>query len=371
MLSLEEKKKLIVFFTFFSASALLMVGYFEGKKKRFFYEGIKPVLSPTSRECVECHKRKGFSPVSFNTWQKSIHAVQAIGCADCHIPAEGSSEKILKEKTSCEVKSVRRKVPSQNCRTCHSEEGKEFDRGLHGGDHRRAHLLLNFSQQEKKNCILCHGVSEEGGRCNDCHFSHTFDPALSRSPNGCITCHRGKYHPQFDSYENSLHFSTLNASQFTLPLKEAFENPFMDNSPDSPSCAYCHHKRLSPYGVFFAGLNTFNGERLRELLRKNLSKDLFQIAKSTWTEGEEYEERIKGMKERCKNCHGETFVEESVKEMGESLDRALKKFLEEIRKPFSFPDLIKMSEETEYLPVFNFLKESFATVHLSRERERE
>lgn len=374
MFTLEEKKRLVIFFTFFLLAALIVVGYLEARKKRLFYEALKPVISSTSRECVECHRKKMYSPVSFNTWQKSKHALSAVGCADCHIPVEGVSDQILRGESKCEKKNVRRSVSFQNCILCHKEEGDNFEKGLHGGDHRRAYKtisLLSLKEQDKQFCLTCHSISKNKGECGKCHIPHSFDAQFARNYLSCSPCHSGDFHPQTNSYTSSVHFALFgnDISENTEgELEKVFKSPDSEHSPSAPSCAFCHHNRLSPFGAFFAGLRSKNAESFRNIIGSSYSGEFLKLIEKSWPDSKNYEIRIKTLEKRCSCCHSRAFTEEKLEEMETKLDRAIAALLKQLNRRVLFPDLLYLENEKNInsLLILKFVKGAYGIVHFGK-----
>ncbi len=371
MLDVEEKKRLIVFFSLFLLAVLIVVGYVESRKKHFFYEEVKPAVPPSSRRCVDCHLRKGIALADIALWESSLHARVAVGCAECHVPVKGAPEEVVKAPSRCEVKEAKRIVSGANCKLCHAGEGKDFEQGLHSGDHHRSWEAVVVSLGAEKAgaspCADCHRVSRWQGQCGVCHRPHAFRASEARRSTACTSCHSGRMHPQIETYRASAHHGLFESRQedwTAFRLVDVYERPRAPGAPGAPACAYCHHKRLSPYGFMFAGLRSKAADRLRTLLKENLSGNLYSFIAVTWVEDAEYNKRKKSLSERCSLCHAPFFVKERLERMEKDIDTAMNDFLKTVPpRVVGVPDLL-VYQQAQIKDAAVYLVRIFATAHV-------
>jgi nitrate/TMAO reductase-like tetraheme cytochrome c subunit len=144
--------------------------------------------------CRTCHEMK----VAYNSWEKSPH--QGINCLSCHVEPGFLNLLIDKVKASKELflhftggyekpinkgSELSKELPSENCLSCHPEQGKKSSLSVMI-DH-RPHL------KEGLNCAYCHNrvghpqVKQYSERmnmnfCLDCHKK-------KKGPIRCEACH--------------------------------------------------------------------------------------------------------------------------------------------------------------------------------------
>ena len=213
--------------------ALTVVGYVkvqEGKKE------VRPIVSEKSKACMDCHMRKGITAGTIRDWKMSKHAAKGIGCNECHIPAEGTPERIVNMESACEDKEVRREVSSRNCKKCHEKKVEEFAKGKHSKAWTALMSQPTTADQPwqimegEKGCGGCHKIGRDEGQCDSCHTRHKFSAAEARRPEACGTCHMGFDHPQWEMYITSKHgmiYQTeKNEYDFDKTIADWYKDPY-------------------------------------------------------------------------------------------------------------------------------------------------
>ncbi|HLG31148.1 MAG TPA: multiheme c-type cytochrome [Candidatus Brocadiales bacterium] len=209
-------------------------------------------LTAKAKACVECHRTKGISAISLRDWELSAHAINEVGCDQCHLPVEDVSKAILDASTVCEDKSVRRSVSPRNCEKCHVDQVRQFASGKHAMAWDILKAMPTTKEQPQvliegeKGCGGCHRIGRDEGKCDSCHTRHRFSAAEARRPEACQSCHIGHDHPQWEMYSTSKHGSIYAvegqnwywnkriAEWYTMPL---LKSPVI---PRAPVCITCH-----------------------------------------------------------------------------------------------------------------------------------
>lgn len=339
--------------------ALTVVGYVkvqEGKRE------VRPIVSEKSKACMECHTRKGLTAGTIRDWKMSRHAAKGIGCNECHIPVEGTPERIVKMATACEDKDVRREVSSRNCKKCHEKKVEEFSKGKHAYAWSALKSQPTTDDQPwqimegEKGCGGCHKIGRDEGQCDSCHTRHKFSAAEARRPEACSTCHMGFDHPQWEMYITSKHGAIYQSEKhnydFDKKIGDWYKEPYDASSktPRAPVCVTCHmqdgdHSVDTSWGFLALrlpeddeewmgyrvkilqglGVLDWDGkptERLSEMVGPNY---MAKLTKEEWQE-----ERDKMIKV-CGQCHGERWgkdeldkvdgiIKEADKLMAEAVD---------------------------------------------------
>jgi len=362
--------------------ALTVVGYVkvqEGKKE------VRPIVSEKSKACMECHTRKGLSAGTIRDWKMSKHAAKGIGCNECHIPVEGTPERIVSMKSACEDKEVRREVSARNCKKCHEKKVEEFSKGKHAyawsalesqpATHKQPWQIM----EGEKGCGGCHKIGRDEGQCDSCHTRHKFSAAEARKPEACATCHMGFDHPQWEMYNTSKHGVVYQTEKhnydFDKKISDWYKEPYEASSktPRAPVCVTCHmeegnHEVRTSWGflalrvpeddpewakdraIIMRGLgvrlDTPEGkERLTEMVVAN---DMVRLTKEAWQK-----ERDKMIKV-CGQCHGESWGKDELDKVDGIIKEADKLMAEAvliveglykdniIKAPKSFPNSVDM-----------------------------
>lgn len=193
-----------------------------------------------AQECVKCHK--DLTPNIVMDWQKSKHAENKIGCAECH--GEG-------HKTREDVDKVLIPTP-ETCRKCHKDQVEQFSKGKHAVAWAAMKAMPTTHWQPMalidgmKGCGGCHKIglkSEEEikelkakgsgfgvASCDACHTRHSFSAKEAQQPQACQTCHMGFDHPQWEMYSASKHgVRALLKQSGVLPEDTV-----------APTCQTCH-----------------------------------------------------------------------------------------------------------------------------------
>ncbi|MCB1032933.1 MAG: DmsE family decaheme c-type cytochrome [Acidobacteria bacterium] len=153
--------------------------------------------------CLTCHRVKGLPQ-----WPASTHALESVGCADCHA-IHSTSE------------------PMNTCRTCHGEVMAEFELPSHHplpegkmdcaschDVHNAREAHLRTAQRLNDLCFDCH-ASIEGPfifehepvqeDCRTCHLPHgaVADNLLTANePTLCLQCHEPHFHSGYRASED-------------------------------------------------------------------------------------------------------------------------------------------------------------------------
>jgi len=191
------------------------------------------------------------------------------------------------------------------------------------------------------------------GSCHACHARHTFQAKLSRSPENCGKCHMGPDHPQIEIYNESKHGIAFYANRLQMALDKAGDWVLGRDYSAAPTCATCHiGSYMTPDGVNVGNSHDV-GERISWTLRPAIStkinlvvfqdgfKDDYPEGRALPKVGEEvevtekvveneklvskpvkrtvskivtWEERRRGMKGGCLNCHNDTYVDNFYKQ---------------------------------------------------------
>lgn len=153
--------------------------------------------------CMSCHRTKGLPQ-----WPASAHAMENVGCSDCHAVHSPSK-------------------PMDTCRTCHGEVLAEFELPSHHplkegkmdcaschDVHNAQEAQLKTAQRLNDLCFECH-QSVEGPfifehepvqeDCRSCHLPHgaVADNLLTANePTLCLQCHEPHFHSGYRGSED-------------------------------------------------------------------------------------------------------------------------------------------------------------------------
>jgi len=312
-------------------------------------------------ECVKCHVGRGITGSAIRDWQLSKHFSEGIGCADCHVPAEGAVGAITGAATACEDKRVRRSVSPRNCAICHAEQFEQFSSGKHAVAWVALTAMPTTAEQPKaiiegeKGCGGCHRIGRDEGKCDSCHTRHLFAASEARRPEACMTCHMGFDHPQWEMYSTSKHGS-IYATQggqwdWNVKLGDWFNQPEKASRqrPRAPVCSTCHmpkgdHSVRTAWGFLALRLPEKDPEWLqyRQKILIGLGVltpegqptarlDVVKVGKLARLSAEEWQAERDRMIAVCVNCHARSFavqnleaadsiIKESDKLMAEAID---------------------------------------------------
>jgi len=275
-------------------------------------------ISTATEECLGCHATT--HPGIVESWKKSEHATITPGMI---MGVEGSGHKLSAENVPEELKKVvvgcaechtlRPKehkdtfdhnghdihvvVSPGDCRTCHAEEARQYDRNLMA--HAYGNLVNNDLYQqlilsingspvlekgkvalkpanaatEAESCLYCHGtklqvtgtrvretemgemefpviegwpsqgvgrinLDDTRGSCTACHTRHDFSIEMARKPHTCKECHVGPDAPANKVYDASKHGNLFSAKEAEWNFKNI---PWtIGKDFGAPTCAACH-----------------------------------------------------------------------------------------------------------------------------------
>ncbi len=171
--------------------------------------------SKESQACIGCHKDKA-APLAVQQWAESKHAINGIGCYECHQAGKDRPDSF--EHFGSRISVV---VSPKVCGTCHAQETEEFEKSHHSQAGEILGSLDNVlgdviegPQAAINGCRKCHGsvvkvvgngkldsstwpnegigrINPDGskGSCSVCHSRHTFSLAIARQPESCGYCY--------------------------------------------------------------------------------------------------------------------------------------------------------------------------------------
>ena len=269
-------------------------------------------------KCMTCHKEK--SPGLYRQWQMSAHAMHNVTCLDCHGADRGDVDAFEHEGAM-----IATLVTPIDCGNCHEKEAKETSESYHAHageilDSNDAYLAHAAGGEPVaiQGCESCHGgvikidpdspnrlsmkswpnsgigrLNPDGskGSCTACHTRHAFSKAQARRPESCSKCHLGPDHPQKEIYEESKHGNAYYTHIDEMNLKADRWVVGVDYF-EAPSCATCHLSATTNQKVTHDV-----GRRISWTLRPPVSKK-----KDDWAGKRD------NMKDVCRNCHGDVFV---------------------------------------------------------------
>ena len=184
--------------------------------------------------CIDCHRGKGL-----HQWQASTHAVEGVGCTDCHAVHEASDAEASCD--SCHGEQVARfRLPSHHplpegkmsCDSCHDV-------------HAATEGMLRTSMRANDLCYTCHQakegpfifehapVQEDCSLCHEPHGSVADALLTANEPVLCLQCHEFHFHAGYRSSDDA----HVDVGGFER------ENPFGAtgfNMAYTTSCTQCH-----------------------------------------------------------------------------------------------------------------------------------
>ena len=300
-------------------------------------------MSKETKACVECHKKE--SAALYDQWGSSKHYRANVGCYECHAAAEGEPDAF--KHAGVYIATI---VSPKDCARCHAREVKEFS----GSHHSKAARILGsldntlaevvegncgmitpafqngVSAAAVSGCWQCHGseikvlpggkldpatwpntgigrINPDGseGSCSACHSRHSFSVAQARNPDNCGKCHMGPDHPQIEIYYESKHGIAYRANKDDLKLDSAKWVVGEDYSK-APTCATCHMSATKNQPV-----SHDVGMRISWNNRPAISVRPEESDKKMGLPGAEvkWETRRASMKDVCRNCHEQQWVD--------------------------------------------------------------
>lgn len=355
--------------------SLIIVGFVEVRRRAGRLP--EPFISAESYQCYECHAERGISKISITGWRKSLHAERGIGCNECHLPAKEAGEEIIKEKTACEDKRVKRSVSFHTCKRCHKKQVEEFNKGIHSSGMKSlayTQEVFGIRKEVLISCEGCHSIGKESKACGFCHAPHVYSAASSRKPEVCAGCHDGREKRVYSSFLSSNHgilFRSV-SDVWDWELKIEKWKPLLSlpasSIPDVPLCVTCHMINGS-HSVGIDGELSFKVLRLSLLVP---SSRLRGIRKGVPAEEAQklLGRRREEIKKVCTACHGKEFVDFSFNEMDMNLKRAEEEFLKNLE---AFPlekrvydlDLLPFTEKLSFFLLYQQAVERYS--HFGRE----
>ncbi len=314
-------------------------------------------VSEKANACIECHRTKGISAIALRDWELSAHALNHVGCDQCHLPEAEALKAILEAKTACDDKNVRRSVSPRNCEKCHIAQTRQFADGKHAmaWDILKAMSTLResaFLVEGEKGCGGCHRIGRDEGKCDSCHTRHRFSAAEARRPEACQPCHVGHDHPQWEMYSTSKHGSIYILEghnwYWNKRIAEWYTMPLLKSSiiPRAPVCVTCHmpdgnHAVKTSWGFWalrlsekdeewkgyrntiFRGLGFMDKEgNLTERFRVFMPKGEVGLTAEEWQAGRDKMIKI------CAKCHTYSYSKSTL-EMADDMIKACDKLMAE------------------------------------------
>ncbi len=198
-MSLQAKQVIIAIF---SIVIVVILGYVIATEKAHLLGGRKVVVKADSAGCVKCHKSEyegspGVDPGIVAHWEAGEHAVQGVGCNDCHgLPPAGTGEDLanpryvvsvtwdkksgLKETVLVtengapverpdiwvhEGAEMATAVSPRTCARCHEKESHEFYTSRHSSASQFLGSVDNFLGR------YAEGPAAANSGCQQCHGS--------------------------------------------------------------------------------------------------------------------------------------------------------------------------------------------------------
>jgi len=302
-----------------------------------------PELSETSRECIDCHKKK--SPVIYQQWGVSKHYRANVGCYECHAAERSDPDALVHYDSTISII-----VSPKDCSRCHAKEAEEFL----GSHHSKAGRILGSldnvladivegnrgmvtpgfpdgaSAAAVNGCYQCHGsqikvlpggqldpvtfpnsgigrVNPDGseGSCNACHSRHAFSAEQARHPDTCGKCHLGPDHPQKEVYEESKHGIAFFANQGKMNMDSA-KWIVGEDYWAAPTCATCHMSATKTQAVTHdIGMRISWNNRPVLSTRPEISDAKLGLPGKDVP----WQIRRNNMQQVCLNCHNQNWID--------------------------------------------------------------
>jgi hypothetical protein len=329
------------------ATALVSTGAAPAKKT-----AKKTSITAESQRCVSCHEKS--SPGIVSQWRGSRHALEGVGCLECHGATEKEAGAFNHGGAFVTV------VVSPNaCSGCHGEIVAENSKSHHAAAAQFIGSLDNILGEVVEGrlaavngCWQCHGstvailknpdgsirrseigapmldpatwpntgigrVNLDGSRgsCTACHSRHGFSKAMARQPEVCGKCHLGPDHPQAEIYDESKHGIAYRTQKDKMNLDSPKWVVGVDYNA-APTCSTCHMSATSKQPVTHDV-----GARISWTLRPVISKKL-----------ENWQTRRAAMIEVCQNCHTPAFLQSFYASFDNSVDLYNVKFAQPAQK---------------------------------------
>jgi formate-dependent nitrite reductase cytochrome c552 subunit len=300
-------------------------------------------LSAETKACIDCHKKD--NAAIYQQWGSSKHFRGSIGCYECHAAKEGEPDAFKHEGQW-----IATIVSPKDCARCHATETKEFAESHHSKGARILGSLDNtlaevvegnrglvtptfqngVSAAAVSGCWQCHGseikvlpagkldpatwpntgigrINPDGseGSCSACHSRHAFSAEQARNPDNCGKCHMGPDHPQMEIYYESKHGIAFRANKDKLHMDSAKWIVGEDYSA-APTCATCHMSATRKQPVSHdVGLRISWNNRPEISVRPEVSDKKMGLPGAAI----DWQTRRANMKDVCRNCHEQQWVD--------------------------------------------------------------
>ena len=272
------------------------------------------VTSDETARCLNCHASRQIKLVE--TWEKSSHARNGVGCYECHKADPGDPA----AKNGHFSFSVQLSVSPLTCAACHPAQYSSFASSSHAMAFDTIKNLPIRTASPilfETTCAVCHGnelqmkrgrvlnntwpnhgigrVNTDGsrGNCAACHGHHDDSLKLARSAETCGKCHRGDTGPAYEAWQASRHGNNWQMTAHGINLDKKTFVPVQEGLM-RPDCFVCH---LAATGA--TATATHNpGERLS-----------WKLAALQGFHTENWGEKRMQMQTSCRNCHASTQVD--------------------------------------------------------------
>ncbi len=305
---------------------------------------MRPVPLPEDSKqdnCIVCHGRQGQGVGIVEQWRESHHALNGVGCIDCHKAPGGRDDAY--EHHGNKIVTV---VTPKQCADCHQTEFDQYQKSHHASaakilgslDNTLGEVVEGMPAAEM-GCKQCHGgvvlfqrdaqgkivVSEDGrpqfdkatwpntgigrinpdgtlGSCTACHARHSFSSAQARQPENCGKCHMGPDHPQAEIYAESKHGINYRANigKMNLDKKEWVVGR---DYFSAPTCATCHMSATPNQPITHDV-----GDRISWTLRPAISEKIDAAALKAGKVVLPWEKRRENMQDVCQQCHQKQWI---------------------------------------------------------------
>lgn len=311
--------------------------------------------------CIACHQAEEGEPDAWKHHGAWISAlVTPKDCSRCHGSEHdqftrshharageilASLDNILAEKVAGMPGNKADAV--NGCWQCHGSIVR-FRRGEDGGILRGAEGRPLIDPETWPNSGMGR-LNPDGskGSCHACHSRHAFEAKLARNPENCGKCHMGPDHPQIEIYNESKHGIAFQANRSDMALEQS-EWILGRNYSAAPTCASCHISAYMAQGEVVAGNTHDVGERISWTLRPVVSTKINLVRYEDGTQDDypdtrpvprpgdvvdavehyvengalrqrterkkvsavvTWQQRREAMKGVCRNCHGDSYVD--------------------------------------------------------------
>ncbi len=303
MKNITIQQLLIGIFSILLIVSLMIVASVETKKTKDHEPEID--VDKISARCISCHEQEHVAVTQITAWEGSEHAVQGIGCNECHEAAEGDFDAQFCPESDFLI--ARHPTP-KDCAECHAQQVAEFANSKH------AHQFWLFKNADRSifenpistrhGCEQCHQISNlwpDGsvGECDACHAKHSYDKAVARQPETCGECHIGPDHPHIEIYNESKHGNIFNAVGHEWDMRYSTSD-YQPIPIEAPVCVTCH----------------MDGNE-KQPMTHDVSERLALESQAPWSYRTVWAEDVSGswetkrgrMKSICNSCHAPDFVD--------------------------------------------------------------